>query len=104
MKIAKIIDAELKTGVAKTGKPYTIAKVELSDGTTATGFQPISEGDEVEVTPSDYGLQFKTTKKASGATNDDTSKLLNMIYEKVSNIEKLLEDSQALQVFDDDKS
>lgn len=107
MRVTKIIEAEFKKGFSeKTQKDWTLAKVELADGKTATGFQPVSEGDEVEVVKTDFGWQFRASKKARGTPqqgNDDSSKMLNMIYEKISNIEKLLEDSQALKVFDDNK-
>lgn len=80
MKVTKIVESAFRTG-EKNGKAWTLAKVELDDGTTATGFMPVAEGDEVEVTQNDYGLQFKTLKKqaSGGGGSSDIDKMLNFI-------------------------
>lgn len=84
-KIAKIIEPEFRSGI-KNGKEWRIMKVELEDGTTATGFAPASEGDEVEVSKNEYGFQFKTTKKKGGSSDagDDVHKYIVMQLKKLS--------------------
>ena len=88
--ITEIVDASFRTGMAKTGKPYTLIKVKLDTGATATGFAPAEVGDEVTVETTEYGLQFKTAKKAP-QTDDDLSKVVNLIYKDVQDIKTYLQ-------------
>ncbi len=84
--VAKIVDSEFRSG-EKNGKRWVIRKIELEDGTTATGFDDVEPGDEVEVSKNDYGLQYKAVKKPAGA-DDDVSKVLNAIYKDVQFIKQ----------------
>lgn len=108
-KVAGIVDSEFKTGIsAKTNKPWKIMKIELEDGTTATGFDTVEVGDEVDVTKNDYGLQYKALKKAPGGNNnDDVSKMLNMMYKLVQENNSMLKQllgSTPVEEFPSDQS
>jgi len=95
-KIERIIDDSYKSGVAKTGKAWTKAKIETDDGVTATGFVPdwgIKVGDEVRVEDAgQWGMQFQVVSKPKQAATvtDDVSKVLNDIYKLAAENNSLL--------------
>jgi len=106
MKVTRIIDAAFKTGVsAKTNKPWTMIKIE-AEGKPATGFGPVSVGDEVDLT---YNEQYKNYSfkvigpqdipaSAPSATQPpvpvDSQKILQLIYEDIQQILKLVDKSR----------
>lgn len=75
MQVARMIDSAFRSG-EKNGKTWTIKKIELDDGSTATGFDDVAEGDEVTITKNDYGQQYKAVKKAPLPMNDDALALI----------------------------
>lgn len=57
MRVTKIIDPEFKSGTSEKGRKWVLSKVEVEGGKTATGFNPVKIGDEVEL---NYNAQYKS--------------------------------------------
>lgn len=57
----------LKSGTSKTGKPYTLYKVNLEDGQEATGFEMVPVGEEVLLESSTYNGQTQMKYKPTGS-------------------------------------
>lgn len=93
-KVTRIIDAQFKTGRSAKG-PWTLIKID-AEGTEATGFGPISIGDEVDLEQNaqyhnwnfkKIGMQeIPTTSDAT----QDMSSMLNQIYKQNEEILALL--------------
>lgn len=66
MKVAEITDPSYRTGTGKKG-PWTLIKIKTDSGVEATGFMPITVGDEVELVKNEqYGnYSFKKSEGSS---------------------------------------
>lgn len=71
MKVAKIVDPEFKTGKSAKG-PWTLIKIETESGVVATGFGPITVGDEVDLERNEQynNYSFKKLKPSDIPTVD----------------------------------
>lgn len=76
MKVAKIVDPEFRTGTGKKGK-WTLVKIETDSGVVATGFTPITVGDEVELIKNEQynNYSFKKLEGSSIPTIDQNEDL-----------------------------
>lgn len=89
-KITAIIDPSFRSGVGKTGKPWTMMKVEV-EGKEASIFAPANVGDEVKLTYSEqyknYNAEKITAKTQERAKAEDT---LQTILSSLGRIERHL--------------
>lgn len=89
-KITNIIDPAFRQGTGKTGKPWTMMKVEV-DGKEASIFAPAAIGDEVKLT---YNEQYKnySAEKITARTleRDATEDFQKSVLSSLGRIEKHL--------------
>lgn len=87
-KIEQIIDPQFRSGVGKTGKPWTLMLVEV-DGKEASIFAPANVGDEVELKQNGKFLNAEkiTAKTQERAKTEDT---LQTILSSLGRIERHL--------------
>lgn len=87
-KIEQIIDPQFRSGVGKTGKPWTLMLVEV-DGKEASIFAPANVGDEVELKQNGKFLNAEkiTAKTQERAKIEDT---LQTILSSLGRIERHL--------------
>lgn len=93
--ITKILDPAYKSGVsAKSGKPWTLMKIEVDNKIQATCFAPAAEGDEVELK---YNDQFKnySAEKVTQKTRDNAQiqAEFTAIHEKLDRIISLVDNT-----------
>lgn len=96
-KVESIVDPSFKTGQGGKG-PWTLVKI-LADGKTASGFGPVSVGDEVSLEYNDqyHNWGFKKLGPQDIPTiqvetpPEGSTKLLELIYDDTQRILKLLD-------------
>lgn len=90
-KVAHILNANLKSGTSKTGKPWTLMQIQTDDGKTATIFAPIKEGDEVTLTYNDQYKNYNAEKvTAASKYKAETDDKLDTILRSLGRIERHL--------------
>lgn len=96
--VSEIIEPVFKQGVGSTGKPWSLAKIVTNTGKSATCFNPVIVGDEVEMAYNDkyknWSAKVLKNKLRAQPVNDDISKVINLIFEQneqiLSRVNKLL--------------
>lgn len=88
--VKQILEGEAKSGVSqKTGKPWSQARVELSNGESVFIFNPIAVGDTVVAKQN--GEYLNWGKKQVDAKHEEIMKALRAIYKAVTTGEDTLE-------------
>lgn len=80
--VLRVLDDNAKNGVGKTGKPWSMSRVELKNGESVFIFNPIDIGDVVvEVQNGEYR---NWQKKKLDPKHDEIINLLNKILDAVT--------------------
>ena len=68
-----VTNVDIKQGLGKNNKPYSLYKITTSDGVLASGFEKVSVGDQVTISQNENGYNAYTVASGVSAPLQQTS-------------------------------